>query len=90
MNTNILEVWVDSDILGNIQRIGTLHHKHGHIRFEYLPEWLKQSGCFNIDPDLSLDKGVFHPRPDIGNFGMLLDSSPDRWGQTSIPLPVGR
>lgn len=82
MNTNILEVWVDSDILGDIQRIGTLHHDHGHIRFEYLPEWLNQSDCFNIDPDLSLDKGVFHPRADIGNFGMLLDSSPDRWGQT--------
>lgn len=82
MNTNILEVWVDSDILGDIQRIGTLHHEHGHIRFEYLPEWLNQPDCFNIDPDLSLDKGIFHPRQDIGNFGMLLDSSPDRWGQT--------
>ncbi len=82
MNKNILEVWIDSNITGDLQRIGTLYHEHGHLRFEYLHEWLNHPGCFNIDPDLSLDKGVFHPRPDIGSFGMLLDSSPDRWGQT--------
>ena len=82
LNTNILEVWIDSNILGNIQRVGTLYHEHGSVRFAYFNDWLNQPVRFNIDPHLSLDKGVFHPRPNISNFGMLLDSSPDRWGQT--------
>ncbi len=77
-----LEVWIDSNIVDGISCIGTLHHEHGHIRFNYNKEWLKHPNCFNIDPHLSLDKGEFHPRPEIGSFGMLLDSSPDRWGQT--------
>ncbi len=80
--SNKLEVWGDSDIFAGQQRVGTLHHDHGHIRFDYTDEWLAHPNSFNIDPHLSLDKGVFHPRPDIGSFGMLLDSSPDRWGQT--------
>ncbi|RKZ96701.1 MAG: hypothetical protein DRQ43_04075 [Gammaproteobacteria bacterium] len=54
MIKNILEVWIDSNILGDLQRIGTLYHEHGHLRFEYLHEWLNHPGCFNIDPDLSL------------------------------------
>lgn len=82
MNTNTLEVWVDSDVLGGMHRIGTLHHDRGNIRFEYYKEWLTHPSVFNIDPHLSLDKGAFHPRPEMGSFGMLLDSSPDRWGQT--------
>ncbi|VAW56826.1 hypothetical protein MNBD_GAMMA07-714 [hydrothermal vent metagenome] len=82
MNTNTLEVWMDSNLLEGLQKVGTLHHEHGHIRFDYAKEWFDHPYHFNIDPDLSLDKGVFHPRPEIGNFGMLLDSSPDRWGQT--------
>lgn len=38
--------------------------------------------AFAIDPQLSLDAGPFFPKPDAGNFGIFLDSSPDRWGQT--------
>lgn len=79
---NTLEVWMDSNLLEGLQRVGTLHHEHGHIRFDYAREWFDHLCHFNIDPDLSLDQGVFHPRPEISNFGMLLDSSPDRWGQT--------
>ncbi|MDP1542722.1 MAG: HipA domain-containing protein, partial [Polycyclovorans sp.] len=40
--------------------------------------------AFNLDPDLSLDKAPFFPRPETGNFGIFLDSSPDRWGQTLL------
>ncbi len=35
-----------------------------------------------FDPDLSLDEYPFFPKPELGNFGIFLDSSPDRWGQT--------
>jgi serine/threonine-protein kinase HipA len=30
---------------------------------------------------MSLDEAPFFPNPDFGNFGIFLDSSPDRWGQ---------
>lgn len=81
MNIESLEVWIDTVPTG-LQQIGQMHHEHGHIRFQYNDLWLDNKHRFNIDPHLSLDKGNFHPRPEIGNFGMLLDSSPDRWGQT--------
>ncbi len=82
IDSNVLEVWIDSDILGGLQQLGMLHHDRGHIRFHYMVQWLDHPSRFNIDPHLSLDKGAFHPHPEFGSFGMLLDSSPDRWGQT--------
>jgi len=81
MSIESLEVWIDT-IQTGLQQIGLMHHEHGHIRFQYIDQWLDHKYRFNIDPHLSLDKGSFHPRPELGNFGMLLDSSPDRWGQT--------
>lgn len=49
--------------------------------FEYSKEWL-QSG-FNqvIDPDLQLYSGRYFPRDEKPNFGVFLDSCPDRWGR---------
>ncbi|VAW62969.1 hypothetical protein MNBD_GAMMA11-690, partial [hydrothermal vent metagenome] len=52
---NTLEVWMDSNLLEGLQRVGTLHHEHGHIRFDYAREWFDHLCHFNIDPDLSLD-----------------------------------
>lgn len=82
MNSNQLEVWLDADIVPEKVRVGTLAHDRGHVRFNYDPGWLAHPSRFDIDPDLSLDGATFHPDPTIGNFGILLDSSPDRWGQT--------
>jgi serine/threonine-protein kinase HipA len=62
--------------------VGTLEHDRGQIRFLYNRDWLKDSKVFALDPDLSLDDQPFFPKPDLGNFGIFLDSSPDRWGQT--------
>ena len=31
---------------------------------------------------MPLIQGVYFPNKDAGNFGCLLDGSPDRWGQT--------
>jgi len=45
-------------------------------------EWLNHPRSFALDPDLSLDESPFFPKPELGNFGIFLDSSPDRWGQT--------
>jgi serine/threonine-protein kinase HipA len=79
-----LEVWMDADFLSEMHRVGTLHNDNGTLRFEYDKSWLASPDNFNLDPDLSLDKAPFFPRPELGNFGVFLDSSPDRWGQTLL------
>jgi serine/threonine-protein kinase HipA len=76
-----MEVWLDSD-LAPAMRVGTLAHSRGQIRFHYNPQWLADPKAISLDPDLSLDSAPFFPRPELGNFGVFLDSSPDRWGQT--------
>jgi serine/threonine-protein kinase HipA len=76
-----LEVWLDAD-LGPPCLVGTLAHDRGQIRFRYERAWLSDARAFALDPDLSLDDAPFFPKPDLGNFGIFLDSSPDRWGQT--------
>ncbi len=78
---NALEVWLDCD-LGPPCLVGTLAHDRGQIRFHYEREWLRDARAFALDPDLSLDEAPFFPKPELGNFGIFLDSSPDRWGQT--------
>ncbi len=78
---NILEVWLDSDLTPACL-VGTLAHDRGQVRFRYDRNWLGQARAFALDPDLSLDDQPFFPKPELGNFGIFLDSSPDRWGQT--------
>ncbi|MBS0595868.1 MAG: HipA domain-containing protein [Proteobacteria bacterium] len=78
---NALEVWLDDD-LGPARQVCTLAHDRGQIRFHYERDWLKDPRAFALDPDLSLDEHPFFPKPELGNFGIFLDSSPDRWGQT--------
>lgn len=82
MSSNRLEVWIDADFIGEILKIGTLANNEGSIRFNYDPKWLKHPQCFNIDPDIYHDNSVSYPDPVLGNFGIFMDSSPDRWGQT--------
>jgi serine/threonine-protein kinase HipA len=77
----MLEVWLDSDLAPMCQ-VGTLAHDRGQIRFHYDSRWLNDQRAFALDPDLSLDEHPFFPKPELGNFGIFLDSSPDRWGQT--------
>lgn len=77
----LLEVWLDCD-LAPARQVGSLAHDRGQIRFRYERGWLEAREAFALDPDLSLDAHPFFPRPELGNFGVFLDSSPDRWGQT--------
>ena len=79
--SEVLEVWLDSD-LGPMARVGSLAHDRGQVRFTYDVGWLRDSRAFALDPDLSLGAKSFFPNPQLGNFGVFLDSSPDRWGQT--------
>lgn len=76
-----LEVWIDCDLVP-MKLVGMLHHDKGQVRFHYAESWLKSPEAFALDPQLSLDKSPFYPNAEEGNFGIFLDSSPDRWGQT--------
>jgi serine/threonine-protein kinase HipA len=49
--------------------------------FEYDDEWLKNGPSLLLDPNLMLYSGLHYLAEDQNNFGIFLDSSPDRWGR---------
>ena len=49
--------------------------------FEFNPAWLKSNDTRILDPDLQLFAGPQYAAGDKNNFGLFLDSSPDRWGR---------
>lgn len=49
--------------------------------FEYDDEWLKSGRVQNLDPDLQMYSGQQYLAEGKSNFGIFLDSSPDRWGR---------
>ncbi len=74
-------VWLDDPAFGPLQHIGTLSRgDRGSVRFAYEPTWLKHAHAFPLGPELDLSSGEFFPGD--SNFGVFMDSCPDRWGQT--------
>jgi serine/threonine-protein kinase HipA len=65
--------------------MGTLHAQSSGrqevFSFEYAPEWLRSEAAFAFDPDLQLLEGAQYPAQSRSNFGIFLDSAPDRWGR---------
>jgi len=49
--------------------------------FEYCAEWLSYNFSTILDPSLNLFSGPQYLTDNKNNFGMFLDSSPDRWGK---------
>lgn len=49
--------------------------------FEYDTAWLNSEHALGIDPDLQLFPGPHYLAEGKSNFGIFLDSSPDRWGR---------
>lgn len=49
--------------------------------FEYDKTWLASKQAMQIDPDLQLYPGPQYLAEGKSNFGIFLDSSPDRWGR---------
>jgi serine/threonine-protein kinase HipA len=49
--------------------------------FEYSSDFLESDSVFEIDPNLKLYKGSQFINEEERNFGIFLDSSPDRWGR---------
>jgi len=49
--------------------------------FEYMDTWLKSGFSQMLDPDLLLYSGPQYVKKEKTNFGIFLDSCPDRWGK---------
>jgi serine/threonine-protein kinase HipA len=54
---------------------------HGVFSFEYSKEWIKEGKAQDLDPDLQFYAGPQYLGKDKPNFGIFMDSSPDRWGK---------
>lgn len=80
-----VEVHADLEWLDSPRRMGWLHRQSGGkgdvFSFEYDPQWLGTPDAFAFDPDLVLAGGPQYPPADRANFGIFLDSAPDRWGR---------
>jgi serine/threonine-protein kinase HipA len=73
-------VWLDDPSFGPLQEIGILSRgDRGSVRFAYNQAWLNRAQAFPLDPELDLTAGEFFPG--TANFGVFMDSCPDRWGQ---------
>ncbi|MDA1232885.1 MAG: HipA N-terminal domain-containing protein, partial [Planctomycetota bacterium] len=84
--TREVHVFGDWQGLGEPQHMGSLRAEttHGNetFSFEYAREWLEGANAMSLDPELQLFQGPQYLNAnDRPNFGMFLDSSPDRWGQ---------
>jgi len=49
--------------------------------FEFAPDWLQLRSARMLDPDLQFYPGRQYADSGKSNFGIFLDSSPDRWGR---------
>jgi serine/threonine-protein kinase HipA len=49
--------------------------------FEYSEDWIKSGQPQELDPNLQFYNGPQYNKDDKPNFGLFLDSSPDRWGR---------
>ena len=81
-----IHVYGDWEELGPVRRIGLLRANRVRgkeiFSFEYDQQWLESGPAMCLDPDLQLYPGPQYladqGRP---NFGVFLDSSPERWGE---------
>jgi len=80
-----VDVVLDVERLGQ-QRMGTLHRQRTRgaetYSFEFDPEWLARGDTLALDPDLLPVSGRAYPPANRTQFGIFMDSAPDRWGRT--------
>lgn len=82
------EIIVYADWVGlpEVLKMGILRSEQSRgeevFSFEYTDAWLKSGYAQEIDPDLKLFVGPQYISDEKPNFGLFLDSSPDRWGRT--------
>jgi len=80
-----VHVYLDLERYAEPVVVGVFHRQQsgaGEIfSFEYDRTWLERPEVFAFDPDLAMAVGHQYPAPNRKNFGIFLDSSPDRWGR---------
>jgi serine/threonine-protein kinase HipA len=80
-----IEVWADWETVGGAFLMGTLHATAARgqevFSFEYNDQWLRGPHCQVLDPALGLFGGPQYAPVGKKNFGLFLDSCPDRWGR---------
>lgn len=80
-----VEVVLDVEHLGQ-QRMGALHRQRARgadvYSFEFDTSWLARNDALTLDPDLLPVPGRSYPPAHRGQFGIFMDSAPDRWGRT--------
>ncbi|MGI9428592.1 MAG: type II toxin-antitoxin system HipA family toxin [Bythopirellula sp.] len=84
--SRVIDVFGDWVELGGIQRMGSLRADQAHgkevFSFEYDREWLASPHVMLLDPALRLFEGPqYLAESNRPNFGLFLDSCPDRWGR---------
>jgi serine/threonine-protein kinase HipA len=64
----------------------TVVHTKGRavFSFAYDKDWIKKGEALDLDPDLQFFGGPQYLPEGKKNFGIFLDSSPDRWGRVLI------
>ena len=80
-----IEVWADWGQLGQATLMGTLFATPSRgkeiFSFEYDDAWLAGPHGQRLDPSLGLFRGPQYAPASQDNFGVFLDSCPDRWGR---------
>jgi len=71
---------LDAPILIGVLSINITRGKE-IFSFEYDDDWLQSGIAQDLDSDLGLYAGPQYIRDEKANFGLFLDSSPDRWGR---------
>lgn len=86
MNKRKIYVYAHWQGIDNPFLIGNLYSERFRgkeiFSFEYAEAWLNSENAFLFDPNLQLYRGLQYLNEDTkSNFGVFLDSSPDRWGR---------
>jgi serine/threonine-protein kinase HipA len=74
--------WKGLEIPTHMGVLSVTHTRgHGVFTFSYDKQWIGADKAQNLDPDLQLYDGHQFLAGGKPNFGLFLDSSPDRWGR---------
>lgn len=86
-------VYADWDGMDHPVMMGALYAETSRgkeiFSFEYKEEWLRSNNSRILDPDLRLHPGPRYLPEDSSNFGIFLDSAPDRWGRVLMRRQEG-
>lgn len=80
-----VDVILDIESLGP-HKMGVLHRQAARggdvYSFEFDLDWMARRDPISLDPDLAPMPGRAYPPAGRAQFGIFMDSSPDRWGRT--------